>query len=270
MDEKFKRSIQEEADKEADLILSEVNSAPGMDKVKAPEDIHASLMSQIRNYEAANTYAGLSEEDKELIELGKVYKRRRKWTKWFVIAAVLVMGMMFGMTSIGGAEKAMEKLSRVLGGREQSYFNSADERMAEVDIVEEEEAYLQIKNEFGFMPVKLDYLPEGMAFKESIIYRDTQTIRLIYENKKDAILIYSIQPDYRIGSISGDVEDILLNEYVKKVDGVNINVCQYLVEDDGMERWRAEFEYNNIYYVLQMYHLSDSDVDMIVDNLYFQ
>ena len=49
MDKKMTRWIQEEMDREADLIMEEVNSDPSMKDVVAPEVIRERLFEQIRD-----------------------------------------------------------------------------------------------------------------------------------------------------------------------------------------------------------------------------
>lgn len=269
MDDKMNRFIQMESEKEADRILEEVNRDPEIRNLKAPDEIREKLFAQIREYEAQKAYENLSEEDKELIRLGKVYKRKRKWTKWIVLAAALVLAMMFGVTSMGGPEQVVEKLSRMLGDREQSYLNSDDERMAEVETVDESEAYQSIEDEFGFFPVRLYYLPEGMEFQDIVVYKDTQSVQMLYEQENVGVIAYIMRPNYRVSSIGGDIEDTLIEEYTKDVGSTVINVKHYYVEDNGDSRWIAEFEYQNVYYFLQIFNLSKENVNEILKNLYF-
>ena len=51
----------------------------------------------------------LTAEEKELIHLGRIYKKRKRLQKYVVLAAVLILAMAFGMTSIGGPEKIFEE-----------------------------------------------------------------------------------------------------------------------------------------------------------------
>lgn len=269
MDDKMRRFIQMEADKDAESIAEEVRRDPDLQNVKAPDAIRDNLFAQIREHEAKKIYATLSEEDKELIELGKVYKRRRKWKKWYVLAAVLILAMMFGVTSMGGPEKVVEKVKWMLGGHEQTNVDSDDKRLKDLDGITEVEAYQQIEDEFGFFPVKLFYLPEGMEFQESVISKEAQTVYMMYEKKDESAISFVIIPNHRVGSTGNDKEDTLLEEYTKEVGNNIINIKHYYIEDNGDWRWSAEFEYQNVYYFLNMYNINELEMEKIIENLYF-
>ena len=47
-DEKFRELLQEDAERDADRIVAEVNSDPSLKDVVAPEEIHDKLMGEIR------------------------------------------------------------------------------------------------------------------------------------------------------------------------------------------------------------------------------
>ncbi|MBQ8804121.1 MAG: DUF4367 domain-containing protein [Tyzzerella sp.] len=269
MDDKMNRFIQMESEKEADRILEEVNRDPEIRNLKAPDEIRDKLFAQIREYEAQKAYENLSEEDKELIRLGKVYKRKRKWTKWIVLAAALVLAMMFGVTSMGGPEQVVEKVKWMLGGREQTNIDSEDKRVKESEGVNEEEAYQQIEDEFQFAPVRPYYMPVGMEFQDIVIYKDTQSAQILYEQENVGVIAYIMRPNYRVSSIGGDIEDTLIEEYTKDVSSAIIHIKQYYVDDNGDSRWIAEFEYQNVYYFLQIFNLSKENVNEILENLYF-
>ena len=51
-DKKLKRFLQDEMNREADLIMKEVDSDPSLKDVVAPEEIYDNLMQQIHDYEA--------------------------------------------------------------------------------------------------------------------------------------------------------------------------------------------------------------------------
>lgn len=273
MDEKMKRFLQMEAEKEGDCIIEEVNQDPRTRNLKAPEEMDDNVLALIDEYDAENNadkrYANLSEEDKELIELGRVYKRRKKWNKWIALVAVLVLAMAFGVTSMGGPEKVIESVKRMMAGRMQTRINSGDERLDSVEGIGEEEAYEKIEEEFGFYPVRLNCLPEGMEFKESIVSKELQTIQLIYEKENAGTITYIVHPNYRAGSMGGDVEDTLLEEYTKEVEETVISIKHYYVEENKVDRWIVEYEHHNVYYFLQMFNVNEAEAEEIIDNLYF-
>lgn len=269
-DKKWKEFLQKEMDKELeeiDGILEEMNQDPAMRDLVAPEEMHDRLFAQIRENEAEKDR--LSDDEKELIRLGMVYKKRRKWNKYIVLIAAVVCALAVGVTSIGGPERVMEKFGRMIGDREQDYMNTDDERTDEIEVVSEADAYEQIEEEFGFLPVKLYYLPEGMKFEELFLSEVTGDADLCYVGNKQQTIVYSIYPNYRTGSIGHDVEDKLINEYELDVENTAINVKEYLIEENQSSRYKASFVYQNIYYFLEINNINKQEVDKIIENLFF-
>ena len=224
-DKKWKEFIQREMDKELEEIegvLEKINNDPVMREWKAPEGLHDQLFEQIRENQAEK--ARLSDDEKELIRLGMVYKKRRKWNKLLVLAAAVVCALAVGVTSIGGPKKVIEKVQGMIEGREQIHNDSEDDRTKGVETISEVEAYEKIEEDFGFYPVRLDYLPNGMEFEEIIITESAQNIYLNYMGDNEETLIYFIYPNYRTGSLGQYVEDTLVDEYDKVVHDVTINV----------------------------------------------
>ena len=269
-DKKWKEFIQREMDKEMDEIegvLEKINNDPVMREWKAPEGLRDGLFEQIHAKEAEKSR--LSDDEKELIRLGMVYKKRRKWNKLLVLAAAVVCALAVGVTSIGGPKRAMEKLGRMIGDREQDYMNTDDDRTDEIEVVSESEAYEKIEEDFGFYPVRLDYLPNGIEFDELIITEGVENIYLNYIGDNEETLIYFIYPNYRTGSLGQDVEDTLVDEYNKVVRDVTINVKEYLIEENQTKRYMVSYENQNVYYVLETNNIDKTEVGKIIENLFF-
>lgn len=273
MEDKMKQFLQKDLQDSADCIMDVINQDPDLQGVMAPDIIHERLVEQIRKYEQEQSeksaYDNLSEEDKELIQLGRKYKRNVKRNKYIILAAALVMAMAFGVTSMGGPEKVLEEFRWLIGGRQQVNIDSDDERVKQLEKVNEADAYQQIEDEYGFYPVRLDYLPDGMEFQEVVNYKNTQSIQILYELEEAGVIAYIIRPNYRTSSAGIDVEDELIKEYDEKVDEVTVNVKQYFVEEAKEERWIVEFEYQNVQYLLRLYNVEEQEVDKIIKNLYF-
>jgi hypothetical protein len=174
-----------------------------------------------------------------------------------------------GVTSIGGPKRVFEKFGRMIGDREQDYINTDDDRTDEIEVVSESEAYEKIEEEIGFLPVKLFYLPDGIQFDEIIITDGAQNIYLNYVGDNEESIVYFVYPNYRTGSIGRDVEDKLINEYEKNVSDITIGIEEYFVEENQEKRYIAQFEYQNVYYVLRMNNVEEAEVGKIIENLYF-
>lgn len=97
---------------EEELFLKEVYSDPEVATAEPPADLQKKVFAQINAIKAAKREAELAEEERkaeearraeeqELIRLGKLYKKRKGYRKYFVLAAVLILAMLFGVTSFG-------------------------------------------------------------------------------------------------------------------------------------------------------------------------
>lgn len=271
-EEKWKRFLQNEMDKEMqeiDGILEEMDNDPKMKDVVAPETMHDNLRKMIEENQPETEADRLSEEEMELIRLGKVYKKRRKWSKYLVLVAAVVCVLAIGVTSMGGPERVIEKVSWMIGDRDQTNVDSESDRVNEPDVVTEAEAYQQIEDEFGFYPVRLDYLPDGMEFRDIGLTDNVQNAYMGYAGKNQETIIYSIYPNYRTGSNGRDVEDEVIDEYERVVDDITIGVKKYLIEESQTTRHIINFEYHDVYYVLRLNNIVDEEVEKIIENLYF-
>lgn len=241
-------------------------------------------------------YAQLSEEDREALKLGKELQRQRKidasskesqrkknrrtktgsWKKNIVSAAagigiVIAVTSGFTIASVGGPKQALEIIKERFGQRNRTTVNGVVEgtrNESGMDSMDaEEQAYQQIKDELGFDPVRLGYLPEGMVFDSLFIDKETQNIDLYYKNTQD-IMTYMIQKNYNMGKMAIDVEDKILKEYEEIVGGIQIKISEYEIKDSKEKVYTVEFEFNNTWYVL-MGVKNLEEVEKIIKNLYF-
>ena len=267
MSDETTREYREELVKSAKCIMEEVNTDEDVVNKSLPPNMYEKIMKRIDAYEAQCEAERLSAEEKELIYLGKRYKKKRRMRKYFVLAAAVIGVLAFGITSIGENEKIVGVFKRDTLGREQTQVNSG-ENVAEETDWSEDEAYEEIESKYGFYPVKLDYLPDGIGFLEAEVNEEIPRIHMLYGEKQDVKISYIIRPDYRDGSWSKDIEDKLLEEYEMQVKDVTLHLQRYRVEND-VERWIVEFEYGSTSYSLMMMNLEKSEVEKIVNNLYF-
>ena len=82
-----------------------------------------------------------SAEDKELIRLGRIYKKRKKLHRYLVAVAAIVCVLAFGITSMGGPKKVFEKFNWTLAGREQTNVDSDNDDVVQMSDVKEDEVY---------------------------------------------------------------------------------------------------------------------------------
>lgn len=213
--------------------------------------------------------AELSEEDKELLRLGRIYKKKRKSYRYLLVAAMLVLLFAFGITSVGGPEKIFEKVSWMLAGREQVNVDSDHEDVTPTSGMDEEEIYQKIEDVYGFLAVRPLYLPEGIKFLEGQIGEEILGINLIYGTKEEVKITYLIRPNYKTGSLGTDVEDEVLEEYYINVEDKQVLVKRYLIKDTGIERWSAEFVHQKVHYFMMGIDFEQQEFEEIIKNLFF-
>ena len=253
---------------QTELFMEEVYKDPDVVNVKAPSILRERVFKEIHIREAEKaerTREMLCNEDKELIRLGKLYKRRRKVRKYLVLAAALVCVVAFGITSIGDSEKIFGVLNWDIWNRDHVQVNSDD--IEPVEQVTEEEVYQQVEDKFGFLPVKLNYLPEGVEFIEGDINEEIQYIYMLF-GKEKVNISYQIRPHHRESSWGKDIEDELVEESEMLINDVMIYLKKYRIID-GTERWLIGFEYKNASYSIILTELEQKEITNIINGLYF-
>lgn len=263
MNQEARKKYEEELKIDMERIQKEIEMNPDLVDIVPAEDAYENIWKGIRENEAK------AAEEKELIRLGKIYRRKRKNHKYLVLAAVLVFVMALGVTSMGGAEKIFEKVTWMLAGREQTNIDSESEDIKQINGVNEEAVYEEIEDKFGFSPVKLEYIPNEVEFQESVIGEEIQKINLIYGHEDKADIIYIIRPNFRESSFGTDIEDVKLQEYQIYVNDVEMEIKQYRIEESGENKWAVEFVYQDVQYALRMMRMGQEEVETILRNLYF-
>lgn len=272
MNNKKKKYSAEELEmlEEAERIMEEVNSNPDLENVTVPEVIWENLIREIRAYENAKAILEkemFSEENQELIRLGKIYKKRRKRNKYFVLAAVLILAMSIGITSLGGPEKIFKMFTTNILGRGQVQVDS-EEKVDPVEELNEEQAYEEIEEKFGFHPVRLDYLPSEVGFLETELDEKIPRAYMFFGKGEDVKISYIIRPNYKESSWGNDTEDELLEEYEVELEDTIVQVKKYLIEDESV-RWLMRFEYKGASYFMYILNADKEEIKEIIENLYF-
>lgn len=272
MKKKEKLSTEEkEMVDEIESYMEEVDSEPDVVESPLPPELQAKIHQQIETREMEREKAErerMSQEERELIRLGKIYRKRRKARKYVVLAAALVAVLALGITSIGGPEKIFETFEREVLGRERTGVDTDDSNEF-VESVSEEEAYQQIEDKFGFAPVRMLYIPDEIKFLKAKIGDEIQGIDMTYGQDDKVSIVYFIQPIYRTSSYGIDVEDEAINEFSVENGGMQIIVKQYFVEEENITRWLAEFSYQNVHYSIVGMNMEKGEFEKIVKNLYF-
>ena len=228
-----------------------------------------------------NLYAELSEEDWRALELGRklmeqevheefrvkaLKKKRKKRRLMYVgVAAVLVMVLGIGVTSMGGAERIIKMVSQMVGGREVQKINSSEDNL----VVEEneEKAYQKIEDEFGVAPVRIIFKMKDMEFKELKFDKKDQLAEIYYEygNK---MLLYLINASYSDASLGIDTDDMIIDTSEEIINGCKMVIKEYKVAGQNSIKYSASFKYNGLEYYLLL-ETGKDDFKNLLENLFF-
>lgn len=267
MNDEWKEIIAAEMEREADEIMAEVNSDPAMKDVQAPPELREEVYKKIQELEKQKIYSQLTEEDQELIRLGKHVKKQRKFGRYAFAAMVVVAFLTMGNVSVGAGKRISRVITRLFSGREQTISNSGDTKPSIYD--DEAEIRQKIEETYGFDPVKLVYLPEDTEFYEGVLGTDIQGANLIYEMNNGSSIVYIIRPHYRESVMGIDIEDKKVKEYPMYVNDVEITVTNYIIEETGVQKWAARFMYEDVLYLLRVTNIDQGEMEKIVKNLHF-
>ena len=267
-DEDWKEFIKKEMDKSIDDIMAEIEADPKMKDVKPPEGMYEELMEKIHEHERQTIYEQLSDEDKELIQLGKVYKKKRRFDRFVVALAAIIVGLWLGSVCIGDEGNIFSMMSRIFDKGEEVIIDS--DNVEPIVYVEESDVYERIEKEYGFTPVKLDYLPYDTGFVEATFSTDMQGINIVYARDDMTSIVYIIRPNYRGSSFGTIIEDKKIQDYNISVNDVIINVTEYNIVETGMKKWVVNFEYQDVQYMLRINNIVQEEVEKIINNLGFE
>lgn len=286
--DQLKEILKDQLNREAKQIEEEVGlndneEIPNELKIRMKNALDQKIREREKRSEdmkRTDAYAKLSEEDREALRLGremlknqseekKIYTMRRKKRnirRIVALAAVLILVMAVGMTSIGGPERMLQFVKSSVGGRQVSKVNSSDKNKI-IEEEDEEKAYEKIEKEFGIAPVRLWWYPENMEFENMILDTDIQVAEVdyLYKDKK---IEYFVSASYGEVSWGYDNEDKKIDYYCEQVKGTDIEVTEYETPETERNRYVAEFEYKKLHYCLSG-ELTKEEIENILKNLYF-
>ena len=286
--DQLKEILKDQLNKEAKQIEEEVGlndneEIPNELKIRMKNALDQKIRErEMRSEDMKRTdaYAKLSEEDQEALRLGremlknqseekKIYTMRRKKSnirRIVALAAVLILVMAVGMTSIGGPERMLQFMKSSVGGRKVSQVDSSDENKI-IEEEDEELAYEKLADEFGIDPVRLIWRPKGMKFEKMILDTDIQVAEVDYLYKSKRIE-YFISASYGEVSWGYDNEDKKINCYYEQVGKADIEVTEYETPETERNRYVAEFEYKKMHYCFSG-EMKKEEIENILKNLYF-
>lgn len=280
--------LKDQLKREAEQIEEEVGLNDDMEEIPGELKIRMkkALDQKIREREAhsgkeTDAYAGLSEQDKEALRLGRemlknqdeeqkvrtMHRKKRNLRRIIALAAVLILVMAVGMTSFGGPERVLQFVKSSVGGRQVSKVNSSDKNKI-IEEEDEEKAYEKVADEFGIEPVRIVWRPRGMEFIKMEMDTDIQVAELAYQYNGKRIE-YFVSASYGEVSWGSDNEDKKIEHYYyKQIKDANIEVTGYETPETERNRYVAEFEYKKLYYSLSG-EMKKEEMENILKNLHF-
>ena len=284
-EEQFAAFMEEQMQKEAEQIEKELKKNPEIARLSPGDGAKERLYEKIEEYERQQAVRRLSPEDQEALRLGRQIQqekareeeskaasrpgsvRKRFFKRLAGVAAVVVIVAAVGITGVGGPDRVMEVLQQMVGNREVTTVSSDDRDIIEFDRVEEEEAYQEIKDEFGIDAVRIVKLLPEMEFLDMQIDQDLQVANLFYDNDGEIIsYIISCSQDESVWGM--DVEDTFIREYKYPLELVQASIQEYEVEQTGEKKYSAIFDYQDVHYQLTGI-MKQQEVEEILNNLHF-
>lgn len=306
--EKLEDFLKSELMKEGDEILAEIEADESLKDISLPEEMDEGLWKKMKKRQAEKAaYEALSEKDKEALRLGREmmmlngddvgtgegkyektearerdaesaveddgakvvkYSRKRRKRVYLLVAAVAILALAAGMTSIGGAPFVAKIRKQLIGEREMVKVNS--EREGEEKSIsnegEEEKVWQEIKEQFGVEPVRLGYLPEETKFVTGEVDKVLDEAVFLYDCKGN-IIEYWVFTGNKDKSFGYDIEDDLKKEKELNINGNVIMVRSYLIADTNETEYVVQFEYNNAQYILRT--SMEQEIEKILENLIF-
>lgn len=261
------KTLFDEEEREIDRVLEAISNDPKFEDVVPPPDIREELSAKIHEYQEQYKPDTLTAEEKELIRLGKCYKKRRKVERYAILVAAVVAVLAIGTVSIGENKNILTMLKQMLTGGEHTISDSGS--TGPIKYIEEDEMYEKIEDEYGFIPVRIEYLPARTVFVEGMFGAEIQNISMVYEARNETSIIYVIRPNYRESSVGSVVEDTKIQEYTMSVNDTSISVTEYLIEESGQNRWSINFVHEDVQYMLRITNMEQGEVEKIINDLSF-
>ncbi len=183
------------------------------------------------------------------------------------MAAVLVLVFAFGSVSVGSKSYWKELLEVIVGEESVKVINVEDMDKQSTEDVDEAKAYEEINEQLGITVVRLLDKPQGMVLVDYNINQELGQAKMFYKYRDESIryMIYANDEDSSRGSKN---EDEKIEEYVLKLNSIEIKVESFQKPKEAIIRRVANFEYQEVQYELKGI-MEKEKFDEILKNLYF-
>ena len=283
--EEIAKEEEESLEKDTSLVVPEGTKEAVLARLKEQMREYQREQAENEAREREEAINNLSEEDRRALELGrkmlkaevgtadtsekKVHYRRKPLKIYLALAAVIVCVLAMGITSMGGPERVVRMVRQAVGDRdvEQVDSNKTDKQNKIIEGEAEEEAYQKIRDTFDTDVVKVFVCLPDMKFDTMNLDEKKQVAELYYTYQKRKI-VYIVNTGYRESSWGIDIEDSIEKEYSKEINGCNMNIVVYKVENSNQSRCVSKFKYEGVEYFM-MGLMEERDFEKILKNLFF-
>lgn len=283
--EEIAKEEEESLEKDTSLVVPEGTKEAVLARLKEQMREYQREQAENEAREREEAINNLSEEDHRALELGrkmlkaevgtadtsekKVHYRRKPLKIYLALAAVIVCVLAMGITSMGGPERVVRMVRQAVGDRdvEQVDSNKTDKQNKIIEGEAEEEAYQKIRDTFDTDVVKVFVCLPDMKFDTMNLDEKKQVAELYYTYQKRKI-VYIVNTGYRESSWGIDIEDSIEKEYSKEINGCNMNIVVYKVENSNQSRCVSKFKYEGVEYFM-MGLMEEGDFEKILKNLFF-
>lgn len=283
--EEIAKEEEESLEKDTSLVVPEGTKEAVLARLKEQMREYQREQAENEAREREEAINNLSEEDRRALELGrkmlkaevgtadtsekKVHYRRKPLKIYLALAAVIVCVLAMGITSMEGPERVVRMVRQAVGDRdvEQVDSNKTDKQNKIIEGEAEEEAYQKIRDTFDTDVVKVFVCLPDMKFDTMNLDEKKQVAELYYTYQKRKI-VYIVNTGYRESSWGIDIEDSIEKEYSKEINGCNMNIVVYKVENSNQSRCVSKFKYEGVEYFM-MGLMEEGDFEKILKNLFF-
>lgn len=283
--EEIAKEEEESLEKDTSLVVPEGTKEAVLARLKEQMREYQREQAENEAREREEAINNLSEEDRKALELGrkmlkaevgtadtsekKVHYSRKPLKIYLALAAVIVCVLAMGITSMGGPERVVRMVRQAVGDRdvEQVDSNKTDKQNKIIEGEAEEEAYQKIRDTFDTDVVKVFVCLPDMKFDTMNLDEKKQVAELYYTYQKRKI-VYIVNTGYRESSWGIDIEDSIEKEYSKEINGCNMNIVVYKVENSNQSRCVSKFKYEGVEYFM-MGLMEEGDFEKILKNLVF-
>lgn len=283
--EEIAKEEEESLEKDTSLVVPEGTKEAVLARLKEQMREYQREQAENEAREREEAINNLSEEDRRALELErkmlkaevgtadtsekKVHYRRKPLKIYLALAAVIVCVLAMGITSMGGPERVVRMVRQAVGDRdvEQVDSNKTDKQNKIIEGEAEEEAYQKIRDTFDTDVVKVFVCLPDMKFDTMNLDEKKQVAELYYTYQKRKI-VYIVNTGYRESSWGIDIEDSIEKEYSKEINGCNMNIVVYKVENSNQSRCVSKFKYEGVEYFM-MGLMEEGDFEKILKNLFF-